>query len=75
VRFRESNPEDLDRARQLVAKWRDENPQGSAEEMLRTLGGQFREGYEPVLRGVLAAIELHGAKIVTGITITGGPRE
>ena len=75
MRFREDKSGDLDRARPLVQAWRDEHPQGTAEEMLTALAGQFREGYEPVLRGVLAALELHGAKIVTGITVTGGPRE
>lgn len=74
MRFREDNPEDLDRARDLVKKWRDEHPQGTPGEMAAALANQFRDGYEPVLRGVLAALELHGAKIVTGISITGGPR-
>jgi hypothetical protein len=59
----------------LVKQWRDEHPQGAPDEMVAALGGQFRAGYEPVLRGVLAALELHGAKIVTGISITGGSRE
>jgi hypothetical protein len=43
--------------------------------MVAAFAGEFREGYGPVLRGVLAALELHGAKIVTGISITGGLRE
>ena len=58
-----------------MKQWRDEHPQGAPDEMAAALADQFRAGYEPVLRGVLAAIELHGAKIVTGITIAGGPRE
>jgi hypothetical protein len=45
-----------------VRKWRAEHPQGTAGE----LGGQFHPDYEPVLRGVLAALELHGDRIITG---------
>jgi hypothetical protein len=62
VRFRDDNAEDLDRARAAVRKWRAEHPQGTAGE----LGGQFHPDYEPVLRGVLAALELHGDRIITG---------
>jgi hypothetical protein len=47
VRFREDNPEDLDRARALVKQWRDEHPQGAPDEMAAALAGQFRAGYEP----------------------------
>lgn len=71
MRFRHDRPEDLDRARAAVSAWREANPQGTADRLVADLGGQFKPGYEPVLRGVLAALELHDAKIVTGITITG----
>lgn len=75
MRFRDDDPEDLDRARRLVREWRAGHPTGTAVEMVAALASEFRPGYEPVLRGVLAALELHGAKIVTSISITGGPRE
>lgn len=75
MRYREDNPEDLDRARSAVRKWRAEHPQGTAEQLVADLGSQFPSGYEPVLRGVLAALKLHGAKIVTGVSITGGGRD
>jgi len=74
VRFRDESAEDLERARAAVNEWRDQHPQGTADELVAELGGQFKPGYGTVLRGVLAAIELHGAKLVTGITITGSPR-
>ena len=74
MRFRDDRPEDLARARKAVREWRAEHPQGTADELVADLGGQFHPGYGPVLRGVLAAIELHGAKIVTGITVTGSGR-
>jgi hypothetical protein len=74
VRYREDNQQDLERARQLVRVWRGEHPQGTVDEMVAALIGQFRPDYEPVLRGVLAGQEMHGAKIVTGISITDGPR-
>ena len=60
MRFRDNSPEDLDRARAAVRKWRDENPQGTPEQLVADLGGGFPDGYGPVLRGVLAALELHG---------------
>lgn len=66
VRFRDDNAEDLDRARAVVRKWRAEHPQGTAGELVAELGGQFHLDYEPVLRGVLAALELHGDRIITG---------
>lgn len=75
MRFREDSPEDLDRAWAAVGQWRDQHPHGSAEQLVADLGSQFRPGYEPVLRGVLAALELHSAKIVTGITITGASHD
>ena len=72
VRFREDNPEDLDRARAAVKQWREENPQGSADQMTADLCGEFRAGYDPVLRGLLFAVDRHGARDVTGITIWQG---
>ena len=72
MRFRDDSPEDLERARAAVREWRAGHPQGTPAELVDDLGGQFQPGYEPVLRGVLAALELHGAKITTGVRLTGG---
>lgn len=60
MRFRDDNPEDLDRARAAVRQWRQQNPRGTAEQLVDDLGGEFPQGYEPVLRGVLGALELYG---------------
>jgi hypothetical protein len=57
VRFREDSPEDLARARAAVAEWRDQNPAGTAGQLVAALGGQFHLDYGPVLRGMLFAID------------------
>ena len=57
MRFREDSPEDADRARAAVAAWRDQNPEGTAEELVAALGDQFHPEYGPVLRGALFAID------------------
>jgi hypothetical protein len=67
VRFREDKPEDLDRARAAVAAWREQNPAGTAEQLVVALGGQFHRDYGPVLRAVLFAADRHRARSVTGI--------
>ena len=69
MRFREDNPADLDRARAAVAAWRDQNPVGTAEQLVAALGHQFHRDYGVVLRGVLVAVDRHRAREVTGITI------
>jgi hypothetical protein len=53
MRFREDNPEDLDRARTAVAQWREQNPAGTENQLLAALGPQFHPDYAPVLRAVL----------------------
>ena len=53
MRFREDNPEDLDRARTAVAQWREQNPAGTQDQLLAALGPQFHPDYAPVLRAVL----------------------
>ncbi len=68
VRFREDDPRDMDRARTAVAAWRDENPAGTAEQLLAALGGQFRPDYGPVLRAVLFLADRHRARDITGAT-------
>jgi hypothetical protein len=72
VRFREQKPEDLERARTKVREWRAENPEGTAEEMLAALAGQFHKDYAPVLRSVLFRGDLDGAEIAAGISIIPG---
>jgi hypothetical protein len=57
VRFRADSPEELARARAAVAAWRDQNPAGTAGQLVAALGGQFRPDYGPVLRGILFAID------------------
>lgn len=70
MRFREDNPEDLDRACALVAEWRAEHPEGTPAELVAAIGSQFHRDYPPVLRGVLCAVDRHLARGVTG---TGRP--
>ena len=53
MRFREDNPEDLDRARTAVAQWREQNPAGTENQLLAALSPQFHPDYTPVLRAVL----------------------
>jgi hypothetical protein len=53
MRFREDNPEDLDRARTAVAQWREQNPAGTENQLLAALSPQFHHDYTPVLRAVL----------------------
>jgi len=69
VRFREDKPEDLDRARAAVAAWREQHPEGTADQLVADLGGQFHRDYGVVLRGVLFAVDSHAAKITTGVSI------
>jgi hypothetical protein len=69
VRFREDKPEDLDRARAEVTAWREQHPLGTAEQLVADLGIFFHQGYGPVLRGILFAVDSHGAKITTGVSI------
>ena len=71
MRFREDNPQELVRARAVVAAWRDQNPAGTAEQLIAALGGQFHRDYGPVLRAVLSAADRHRAREVTAV-ITGG---
>ncbi len=74
MRFREDKPEDLERARNAVAAWREQYPQGMAEQFVADLGGQFHPDYGPVLRAVLFALDSHRAKITTGVSIAEAPR-
>ena len=68
MRYRENKPEDLMRARVAVAAWRDQHPQGTAEQLVQDLGGQFHRNYGVVLRAVLFAVDSHAAKTATGLS-------
>jgi hypothetical protein len=74
VRFRDDKPGDLDRARTAVREWRERYPQGTAEQLVSDLAGEFRPDYAVVLRGVLFAVDSNGAKITTGISVIEGKR-
>ena len=74
MRYRENKPEDLKRARAAVAAWRGQHPQGTAEQLVQDLGGQFHCDYSVVLRAVLFAVDSHAAKITTGLSIVGTVR-
>jgi hypothetical protein len=67
MRFRENKPEELTRARSAVAAWREQNPQGTAEQLVADLGGQFHPEYAVVLRAMLFTIDRHSARTVTGL--------
>lgn len=71
-RWRDENPDERERRREAVRAWREANPDGSADEMVAELGGQFRPGWEPVLRATLFRMDLHDAKVTTGVTIIPG---
>lgn len=67
MRFREDNPADLVRARVTVAAWRDQNPAGTAEDLISTIGHQFHRDYSVVLRAVLFTVDTHRARQITGL--------
>jgi hypothetical protein len=62
VRFREDNPQDLDRARAEVAAWRAQHPTGAGEELVTAVGHRFHRDYGPVFRAVLLAVDRHNAR-------------
>ena len=53
MRFREDNPAVLERARAAVAQWREQNPEGTDDQLTAALGPQFHPDYGPVLRAML----------------------
>jgi hypothetical protein len=67
VRYCEDTAEELARARAAVAVWRDRNPAGTGEELIATMGHQFRRDHGVVLRAVLFAVDRHRAHQVIGI--------
>ena len=74
MRFRDDSPADLARARTAVASWRDQNPVGSADEMIAAIGHRFHRDYDVVLRAILFAIDRHRAHQVTGVAVPGQAR-
>ncbi len=70
MRFRDDKPGDLDRARVAVADWRRQNPAGTDEELVGTLGHQFHRDYGVVLRAALFAVDRRRAREETSITTT-----
>ena len=74
MRFRDHKSGDLERARTAVREWREQYPEGTAEQLVSDLAGEFNQDYAVVLRGVLFAVDSHGAKIITGISIIGDNR-
>jgi hypothetical protein len=73
VRFRDENPADLARARTAVAGWRDQNPAGTSDELVASVGRQFHPDYVVVLRAVLFAVDRHRARDVIGIATAHSP--
>jgi hypothetical protein len=66
VRFREDKAVELDRAREEVAAWREQNPEGTRDQLITALGPRFHPDYAVVLRGVLFAVDQNRARQVTG---------
>lgn len=56
----------MDRARAAVTAWRDQNPAGTGEDLIATVGRQFPRDYGTVLRAVLVAVDRHRAREITG---------
>ena len=69
MRFREDRAEDLIRARAAMAGWPQQHPQGTTGQLVADLEGQFHPDYGPVLRAVLYAVDSHGTKITTGVSV------
>ena len=53
MRYREVKPADRERARAAVAQWREQNPEGTKEQLIEALGSDFHPEYGPVLRAAL----------------------
>jgi hypothetical protein len=72
VRYRDDRPGDRERAREAVKAWRAAHPDGTPDEMLADLAGQFHPDFAPVLRALLFRTDLRDAKVTTGIRIITG---
>jgi hypothetical protein len=69
MRFREEKLSDLAVARKAVAEWRVAHPEGTPEQLIGAVGPAFPSDWSVVLRGILAAVDRHGARRITGITV------
>lgn len=72
MRYREHSEDDVAQARAAVAEWREQNPDGSPEEMLAAVGPAFHQDYGPVLCAHLFRLDLRNAEVTTGIKIITG---
>ena len=57
MRYREDKPGDPARARAAVAEWREQNPAGTGEQLIKAIGSGFHPEYGPVLRAALFAVD------------------
>jgi len=57
MRFREDKPGDPARARAAVAEWREQNPAGTEDQLIKAVGSDFHSEYGPVLRAALFAVD------------------
>ena len=57
MRYREDKPGDPARARATVAEWREQNPAGTGEQLIKAIRSDFHPEYGPVLRAALFAVD------------------
>lgn len=67
MRFRVDSPQELTRARAAVSAWREEHPDGTGEQLVAALGGQFHRDYGAVLRVVFFAADQRRAHEITRV--------
>ena len=63
MRFREDKPGDPERARAAVAEWREQNPEGTGEQLIEAVGSDFHPEYGPVLLAALFTVDRDHAGI------------
>jgi hypothetical protein len=56
-KWRDENPEELDRLRGAVKAWRDANPEGTEDEMVAELAGKFRSDWPDRDESTRAAVD------------------
>ncbi|MGH3191689.1 MAG: hypothetical protein ACRDPY_34575 [Streptosporangiaceae bacterium] len=71
MRFSEDTPAEQARARTEVAAWREQDPGGTAEEMVAALLPGFHKDYGPFLRSVLFRMDDERRPRDAGTTATG----
>ncbi len=49
----ESRDAVLERGRAAVAEWREQSPEGTADQLVEAIGSEFPDDFSPVLRGML----------------------